>query len=313
VRPSWVLIAALSLAYGALVAFLPETTVSPGDLIEGHREFAADCFACHAPFGGTPAARCVKCHALETIGISTTHGAALARKEGRPRFHQALLEPSCASCHADHRGPDAATALLAFSHELLVPAARSACADCHASRKPADELHRQTALSCGNCHGTQAWKPASFAHDSLAAEQRARCVSCHARVRPTDSLHGAAGDDCASCHGTQAWKPATFEHEKYFRFDRNHPASECRTCHPQQLDRYTCYGCHEHTRTQIAAEHREEGIVDFEDCVRCHRSGSEHEVEGGGHRERREGSSGSEHEAERGGHRERREGRDDDD
>jgi hypothetical protein len=281
-RRSSLLIVALLAVYGALVVWLPEITVSPGDLIEAHRDIAGDCFACHAPFRGTPPERCMNCHALDKIGITTTAGAPLAPEQGRTRFHQALAEPSCASCHGDHRGPDATKALVAFSHELVAPPARSACIDCHANRTPADDLHRLAAPSCGQCHGTEAWTPAHFDHASLAAGARARCVSCHESARPKDSLHGAAGDDCLSCHGTTAWKPATFDHEKYFRFDRHHPASECRACHPQQFDRYTCYGCHEHAPARIAAEHREEGIAAFEDCVRCHRSGSEHEVERGG-------------------------------
>ena len=32
-----------------------------------------------------------------------------------------------------------------------------------------------------------------------------------------------------------------------------------------------CYGCHEHTPANIRAEHEEEGIRDFENCVECHR------------------------------------------
>src|SRR3546814_13592537 len=35
---------------------------------------------------------------------------------------------------------------------------------------------------------------------------------------------------------------------------------------------YTCYGCHEHQPTKIITKHREEGLTNIENCVRCHRS-----------------------------------------
>ena len=41
---------------------------------------------------------------------------------------------------------------------------------------------------------------------------------------------------------------------------------------------YTCYGCHEHSRSKIREEHLEEGIRDYENCVECHRSGDEDEA-----------------------------------
>jgi hypothetical protein len=41
---------------------------------------------------------------------------------------------------------------------------------------------------------------------------------------------------------------------------------------------YTCYGCHEHSRSKIREEHVEEGIYDYENCEECHRSGDEDEA-----------------------------------
>ncbi len=57
------------------------------------------------------------------------------------------------------------------------------------------------------------------------------------------------------------------------------PAS---TCHVgNDYKRYTCYGCHEHTPAKVRAEHEEEGIRDFENCVKCHRSGDKESAERG--------------------------------
>lgn len=46
----------------------------------------------------------------------------------------------------------------------------------------------------------------------------------------------------------------------------------CETCHKNNdYSLYTCYGCHEHSQAKIRAEHVEEGIQNFENCVECHR------------------------------------------
>ena len=52
------------------------------------------------------------------------------------------------------------------------------------------------------------------------------------------------------------------------------------TCHvDDNYNQYTCYGCHEHSRSKIREEHVEEGILDYEACVECHRSGDKEEAE----------------------------------
>jgi hypothetical protein len=75
------------------------------------------------------------------------------------------------------------------------------------------------------------------------------------------------------------------DHSKYFLFDGNHP-SGCKTCHNQgTLKTYTCYGCHEHSSSEILSKHQEEGITDIENCVKCHRSSAEKEHGEGKHNE----------------------------
>ncbi|WP_155942417.1 hypothetical protein [Rhodomicrobium vannielii] len=60
------------------------------------------------------------------------------------------------------------------------------------------------------------------------------------------------------------------------RHGNHNPA--CVTCHAKNdYKRYTCYGCHEHRPDDMRAKHLHEGIRDFENCVRCHRSGREGE------------------------------------
>ncbi|HLP41680.1 MAG TPA: cytochrome c3 family protein [Fibrobacteria bacterium] len=162
-----------------------------------------------------------------------------------------------------------------FSHELLRPAAREDCASCHST--PGNDLHRNLKVRCDQCHTTDRWSPATFYHALLPSATLSRCESCH--TAPKDNLHRKVTSSCTQCHRPQGWKPATFEHDRYFVLDRDHNAS-CATCHVNNdFSNYTCYGCHEHTPSNIRREHEEEGIRNFNNCVSCHRSA---EDEGGG-------------------------------
>lgn len=190
----------------------------------------------------------------------------------------AELAADCFACHAPWRG-----------------AAAQRCTACHA---PADiglrstkgvalprqglkssfhqELIEQDCVACHSDHAgakltQRSRKP--FSHELLRAETRDRCGSCHAA--PKNEIHRDLDIGCGQCHRPQAWKPATFEHGKFFELDRDHDTS-CATCHAgKDFKRYTCYGCHEHTPSNVRAEHEEEGIRDFENCVECHRSADE--------------------------------------
>lgn len=142
------------------------------------------------------------------------------------------------------------------------------------------ELIEQDCVACHSDHAgpkltQRSRKP--FSHELLRVAVRDRCESCHAS--PKDEIHRDLSIGCGQCHRPQAWKPATFEHAKFFILDRDHDAT-CATCHTgNDFKRYTCYGCHEHTPAKVRAEHEEEGIKDFENCVKCHRSADKESAE----------------------------------
>lgn len=193
------------------------------------------------------------------------------------------LQNDCFACHAPLRGASA-----------------ERCASCHAvadiglrttrgaaiprsEKRPA--FHQAlTEPNCITCHVdhprprlTRAGQ-ISFDHALLKADMRARCQSCH--TAPRDELHRGQATPCATCHQPTRWKPATFVHDRYFRLDRDH-AVACTTCHlGRDYKRYTCYGCHEHQQAQIIAEHREEGLTNIANCVRCHRDAQSEPGEG---------------------------------
>lgn len=141
------------------------------------------------------------------------------------------------------------------------------------------QLVEEDCMACHSDHkGVQPFRPISrFSHNLLDPKLQKQCDSCHSN--PDDSLHRKIKGNCGQCHSQEAWTPATFDHDKFFFLDRDHDAA-CETCHVNNdYSNYTCYGCHEHSRSKIRAEHYEEGIRDYENCVECHRSADEHEAE----------------------------------
>jgi hypothetical protein len=141
------------------------------------------------------------------------------------------------------------------------------------------KLVEEDCVACHSDHrGVRAFRPiGQFSHELVQSDLQEQCDGCHSN--PGDALHQKIKGNCSQCHTQRAWLPATFDHERCFRFDRHHD-TDCVTCHVNNdYANYTCYGCHEHSRSRIREEHIEEGICDYENCVECHRSGDEHEAE----------------------------------
>ena len=191
----------IALILGGLIAgalVWPQPMVAPGPLIPVHRLIAKDCFACHAPFRGASAERCIACHKTTDIGVRTTKGVALVSNNRRVAFHQSLSRPVCMACHSDHSGPALImTRRQGFAHELLRPAVRGHCAACH--RAPATPLHATAGRNCAQCHTQKGWKPATFDHArrfALTGPHRTSCGSCH-----TGGDYGRY--TCFGCHEHQ--------------------------------------------------------------------------------------------------------------
>ena len=193
------------------------------------------------------------------------------------------LDTDCFACHAPFSG-----------------VASERCVTCH---KPADigrllttgqpiqkpltspPFHQQLlSQDCVACHNDHAgvirfMQQGRFNHALLQKATSEQCQNCH--KPPTDSLHQQITGNCAQCHTQEKWVPTTFNHTKYFSLDGDHN-TRCVTCHVRNdYSRYTCYGCHEHSPASIRREHIEEGIRNFDNCVACHRSASEHDIHGG--------------------------------
>jgi hypothetical protein len=264
--------AVIFIAISFLIIRFSHTLINPGELSNGHQKFNNDCFACHTPFQGVPNSKCIACHQLDKIGLQSDSIDNLFSK--KTSFHQALTNQSCTACHLDHQGisPDLK---LTFEHTLLDQPTVQNCLNCH--QKQEDALHSAISTNCKNCHNFENWKTVSFFdHKMINTDQSQDCINCH--QKPQDKLHSGINNKCLSCHSTEKWKPASFEHSTYFILDNDHK-TDCVVCHKNNnFETYTCYGCHEHTPSNIASEHREEGINDFNDCVKCHKSADEDNI-----------------------------------
>lgn len=197
------------------------------------------------------------------------------------------IQGDCFACHTPLRGVSAERC--AACHKVSDIGLRTTKGIKIPQTASRPEFHQSLIESdCMACHsdhsGVLRLKGATvrFDHKLLKAEARAQCQSCH--KAPADDLHRGQNLPCGTCHQPPHWKPATFVHERYFKLDRAHNVS-CATCHPGgNYKRYTCFGCHEHQPAQILADHREEGITNIDNCVRCHRS-ADGEAGGGEGRE----------------------------
>jgi hypothetical protein len=188
-------------------------------------------------------------------------------------------------------------------HDFLLGPSDDKCITCHkiseirVGKRGKVAFHqRLQEKRCVNCHTDHMGKDAAkatyiFDHSLLISSEINSCKKCHSA--PEDRLHQNLVKQCNQCHGTEQWKPATLDHTRWFRFDRHHP-EKCIDCHENKIfDRYTCYGCHEHSPSNVRREHLEEGIRDFQNCTACHLSGDEEEAERNWLRMRRGGISPS--------------------
>ena len=240
------------------------------------KKTSADCFACHAKddaHQGQLGSSCGRCHTPAGWSPSTfDHSKTAFPLVGK---HSTL---ECKDCHQD----------------LLFTNTSSSCYACHAR----DDAHNgQFGQDCGACHSPAGWLPANFDHSKsgfplTGAHARLSCRACHANSRfagtpaACSACHaepayhrGSFGLNCASCHSTSSWIPASFNGSHTFPLNHG-GAGSCRTCHPDSLNSYTCFNCHD--QGEMQSKHQEHGITDIGNCVSCHPTGQKEDGGGGG-------------------------------
>jgi hypothetical protein len=192
---------------------------------------------------------CRTCHSFATQDIKIKSANVLA---------------ACVECHREKDAPFVA------DHRRQMGEACLACHDGtdrlkgfkHASVYPLDGKH--AAVACVKCHANNVFRGTPK-----------NCVACHA----DPPVHrGQFGTDCASCHTVAGWTPARLiKHTFPINHGNQGKESDCKVCHPTNYATNTCYGCHEHTKENVASEHREVNTPDLQNCVKCHATGKKKE------------------------------------
>ncbi len=231
-----------------------------------------NCFSCHEQddnHNGTLGTNCAACHSTAAWKPSTfDHSNSAFPLTGKH------TSAACAKCHVNN----------------VFKGTPTNCFACHAQ----DDNHNGTfGQNCAACHSTSGWKPSTFDHSKSAFPLTGKhtsttCTKCHVnnvfKGTPTncyachasnDRHGGKYGTNCAACHSTSAWRPATFDHT--FPLDHGESGTvACATCHPGgNTSSYTCFGCHEHTSTNMADKHKEERDYAPNKCADCHPDGSD--------------------------------------
>jgi hypothetical protein len=279
------------------VALPARAQLSPGPLSEPHRalEGVTQCFQCHERGAGVSDAKCLACH--------TEIGWLRARGRG---LHARVQATACAKCHPDHAGrgfqlvtwdegaPErfdhrraglalegrhaqlrcagchqprfqksgAAVLLRKRDHAASWAGLEPACASCH------EDLHQgQLGTACADCHGQQAWKPATgFDHAKSAY--------------PLTGKHAAL--ECAKCHQAPGLALAADAHGRPVPRWKPLPHADCAGCHQDpHAGRFpgACAKCHttqgfqvfdarsfDHERTRYPLRGRHAGVA----CAKCH-------------------------------------------
>lgn len=185
---------------------------------------------------------------------------------------------SCGDCHREGRADPQPTA----------------CVGCHQQDTVgADPDHSNFPVTCGDCHTSVSWEPASFDHERVFPLRGAHagtdcgschvngvyqgtprdCVDCHTedRERAVDPDHTAYPNTCNVCHSEISWRPADFDgHDEVWPLTGQHAQTDCSACHVD--NRYVgtpreCVGCHQEDLNRVV----EPDHSSFpRDCAECH-------------------------------------------
>ncbi|MEO5330132.1 MAG: hypothetical protein H7829_18040 [Magnetococcus sp. THC-1_WYH] len=192
----------------------------------------------------------------------------------------APLERDCFACHEPFLGTSSARCITC--HKIDAIGVTNTKGVVITKKGTKTRFHHQlTNNTCTACHSDHAGvaryrTKGQFSHGALDTALAGQCSQCH--QPPDDALHRSNVTQCSKCHGQGQWKPANLDHKPWFELDKDHHVP-CNRCHLENnYKTYTCTDCHEHSADKIRKEHLEEGIHDYERCVRCHRNTNEEDA-----------------------------------
>jgi len=298
--------------------------ISPGDLaqVHAHLEGMTNCTKCHILGEKVSDEKCLDCHKEVKARIDQKRG-----------YHVSsdVQGKSCVKCHNDHHGREFEIVRFdknTFNHslagfELQGAHKRKQCEDCHKKAFISDkeilkksftyqgldtkcascheDSHQGTlSLQCNDCHGAEAFKPASlFNHQKASFQlvgkhQDVDCAKCHKKTTQNgkpfqqfkniafkkctdchEDIHkGKFGQDCKQCHTEQSFATiidnSRFDHNKTgYKLEGKHFNLDCKKCHKEKysvpVPHERCTDCHKDFHK---GQFSQNNLV--RDCNECH-------------------------------------------
>ncbi len=263
----WLLCGALLALPRLVSADNLDTLIMPGQVIEGHVKYEAECKNCHERFNKSGQTKlCLDCHKDVAKDVNAKQG-----------YHgKQANDKACKECHTEHKGRDAKIATLdeaKFDHngtdyplkDAHANKAKIKCVDCHKAGKkyreapsPCNDCHKKDDIHkgslgplCEDCHKETKWTDATFDHDKTKFPLKGKhikteCKECHPKQKfkgvpldcygchkKDDKHKGSLGTKCETCHIEKDWKTAKFDHDKETKFPLKgkHAEIKCDACH----------------------------------------------------------------------------------
>lgn len=266
-----------------------ESIMAPGKVIQGHAKVEDDCKQCHVKFDRKAQdGLCMACH--KEVGLD------LRNKSG---FHGRVSDPTCRSCHTDHKGREAKVADVdkkKWDHSKTDFALRGKhdkveCDKCHVSGKKyreaalecnachkKDDVHKGSlGVKCADCHTESSWKETRFDHDTTkfpltGKHSDVKCTDCH-----KNNNYKEAPKNCYACHRKDDDKKG---HKGQF-------GEKCETCHGTKLWTTTTFSHDLDTKYVLRGKHRSAACKDChtgslyreklgQECYACHKKDDKH-------------------------------------
>ncbi len=278
-------------------------TVLARGVDEDHIDIISDCVACHNTDAFKPAffadhnnltEGCLDCHgALDPE--TNKGGTAKGISDGHPDTDKTVVNGvtgiECIECHNTTSFNKGDT----YNHRAVI-SSTLACQACHVDGGLGvaigkSQNHEQTSSDCGNCHKTDAFKPAFVDHTSAEVTGE-RCDSCHndgdpfptakgKQQMPQGGTHMPTAADCNVCHTPGTFTTGFFDHLPG-NTTVSPIANNCTACHDDVIvsglpgnhvpTAAECDVCHLNTDTFKGANfnHDQLSVDQSNNCAQCH-------------------------------------------
>jgi len=197
-----------------------------------------------------------------------------------------FVEFTCLTCHKHRQSEMDAKhgGIAGYAYDS------NACLECHPQGTEGGfKDHDQQFFPIFSGAHANEWSECTACHQDPGNRQLFTCFTCHEHNQAdTDAQHvGIQGyvyqsNDCLVCHPTGErgdFRDHDAQFFPIFSGKHNNKWDDCATCHPNPQNRreFTCFNCHEHSKSRMDDKHRNRRGYVYESsaCLECHPDGRE--------------------------------------